>query len=151
MPAYPWKSTRIQDLPDINNNDEFHIPLFPEVKHGSGRYHGDSFRHSVAVGHFSEHHEKPIPKRTSIHNKPGCITGELSGKKKNTIAHTPCVGRGSVTRTFEDTLLGKRRMKRNPVWGATLSPVSFRLLKCLQTYSRFWLFQIGSGLCDWLI
>ncbi|CAH3116716.1 unnamed protein product [Pocillopora meandrina] len=56
---YPWKSTRIRDLPDINNNDGFEIP-YSLAESSKGR------RRPV-MSHFSEPYERPELKRNPIH------------------------------------------------------------------------------------
>lgn len=76
---YPWKTVRIQDLPDINNNGEFDIPFSPEVIRGVGSCYGDNFLPSSTVEQLSGRYERPNLKRTSIHSKVGDFTGELSG------------------------------------------------------------------------
>lgn len=75
---YPWKTVRIQDLPDINNNDEFNIPLSPGVNSGAGIY-TDTFPLSSAVEQLSGRYERPNLRRTPIHSKVSDYTGELSG------------------------------------------------------------------------
>lgn len=75
---YPWKTVRIQDLPDINNNDEFNIPFSPGVNSGAGIY-TDTFPLSSAVEQLSGRYERPNLRRTPIHSKVSDYTGELSG------------------------------------------------------------------------
>ena len=72
---YPWKSTRIKDLPDINNNDGFEIPYcLAESSKG---------RRRPVMGHFSEPYERPELKRNPIHNNTTASTRELSGDVTN--------------------------------------------------------------------
>ena len=72
---YPWKSTRIRDLPDIDNNDGFEIP-YSLAESSKGR------RRPV-MGHFSEPYERPELKRNPIHNNTTASTRELSGDVTN--------------------------------------------------------------------
>ncbi|PFX30215.1 hypothetical protein AWC38_SpisGene5043 [Stylophora pistillata] len=74
---YPWKSTRIQDLPDISNNDGFEIPISLEANSKAGCFHGHS-RRRLAMGHISVPYERPELKRDLVHNSTAASTSELS-------------------------------------------------------------------------
>ena len=80
---YPWKSTRIQDLPDINNNGGFEIPYYLGASSKAGCYHVHG-RRRPAMGHISEPYiSEPALKRNLIHNNTTVSTRELSGDVKN--------------------------------------------------------------------
>ena len=76
---YPWKTVRIQDLPEINNNGEFNIPFSPAGVTGTDSCYGSIFPPSSAVEQLSAHYERPNLRRTPIHSKVSDYTGELSG------------------------------------------------------------------------
>jgi len=76
---YPWKTVRIEDLPDINNNGEFNIPFSPGVNRGADSCYGIIFPPSSAIEHLSARYERPNLRRTPIHSKVSAFTGELSG------------------------------------------------------------------------
>lgn len=78
--AYPWKaSSRVKDLPDVNNNIAFIIPTLSELKHGSRSCYGDSLWSSGCVGHPSGLPKKPILKRPNVHNSSTWTGKELLG------------------------------------------------------------------------
>ena len=76
---YPWKTVRIEDLPDINNNDEFNIPFSPGMNRGADSCYGAIFPPSSAVELLSGRYERPNLRRTPIRSKVSDFTGELSG------------------------------------------------------------------------
>ncbi|XP_020632559.1 uncharacterized protein LOC110069380 [Orbicella faveolata] len=76
---YPWKTVRIEDLPDINNNGEFNIPFSPGVNRGTDSCYGTIFPPSSAVEQLSARYERPNLRRIPIHSKVSDFTGELSG------------------------------------------------------------------------
>ena len=77
---YPWKTVRIQDLPEINNNGEFNIPFSPAGgNRGTDSCYGSIFPPSSAVEQLSARYERPNLRRTPIHSKVSDYTGELSG------------------------------------------------------------------------
>lgn len=76
---YPWKTVRIEDLPDINNNGEFNIPFSPGVNRGTDSCYDTIFPPSSAVEQLSARYERPNLRRIPIHSKVSDFTGELSG------------------------------------------------------------------------
>lgn len=81
---YPWKTTRIQELPDVNNNDEFDIPFSPGVNRGADSYHSGGGKKTVTTRDLSGHRDRPDLKRTPIHNRTSDSTGEPSGNVEYT-------------------------------------------------------------------
>ncbi|KAL9950389.1 hypothetical protein ACROYT_G042877 [Oculina patagonica] len=78
---YPWKATRIQELPDVNNNDEFDIPFSPGVNRGAESYLSGGGRKTVTAGDLSGYRDRPDLKRTSIHSRTSDSKGEPSGSR----------------------------------------------------------------------
>lgn len=78
---YPWKTTRIQELPDVNNNGGFKIPISP----GISLSEADSFcsrggsRKTVTIRDPSLHYDRPDLKRNPDNSKTSDFTGEPSG------------------------------------------------------------------------
>ena len=79
--SYPWKTTKIQDLHDINNNEGFIIPISPGMKHGTSHYARRSYQSSAAMAQATGCYERPVLKRTPIHDRAGRTTkGDLSSE-----------------------------------------------------------------------
>ena len=79
--SYPWKTTKIQDLHDINNNESFNIPISPGMKQGTSHYVRRSYRSSAAMAQATGCYERPVLKRTAIHDSTGRTTkGDLSSE-----------------------------------------------------------------------
>ena len=76
---YPWKTVRIQDLPEINNNGEFNIPFSPGVDRGADSCYSSIFPPSSAVEQLSARYERPNLRRIPIHSKVSDFSRELSG------------------------------------------------------------------------
>ena len=72
--SYPWKTTKIQDLHDINNNESFNIPISPGMKQGTSHYVRRSYRSSAAMAQATGCYERPVLKRTPIHDSTGRTT-----------------------------------------------------------------------------
>ena len=72
--SYPWKTTKIQDLHDINNNEGFNIPISPGMKQGTSHYVRRSYRSSAAMAQATGCYERPVLKRTAIHESTGRTT-----------------------------------------------------------------------------
>ena len=72
--SYPWKTTKIQDLHDINNNEGFNIPVSPGMKQGTSHYVRRSYRSSAAMAQATGCYERPVLKRTAIHDSTGRTT-----------------------------------------------------------------------------
>ena len=79
--SYPWKTTKIQDLHDINNNEGFNIPISPGMKQGTSHYARRSYRSSAAMAQATGCYERSVLKRTAIHDSTGRTTkGDLSSE-----------------------------------------------------------------------
>lgn len=77
--SYPWKTTKIQDLHGINNNDGFNIPICPGMKQGTSHYDRSSYSSPAAMAHTTWCYEMPVLKRNPIHDTTGrTTTGDLS-------------------------------------------------------------------------
>ena len=78
---YPWKTTRIQELPDVNNNGGFKIPISPGVSlSGADSFcsRGGSSK-TITIRDPSEHYDRPDLKRNPINRKTSDFTEEPSG------------------------------------------------------------------------
>ena len=75
---YPWKTTRIQELPDVNNNGGFDIPFSPDMKRETDSFYSGGGRKTVTMGARSGHHVRPDLKRTPIHSRTSDSTKQLT-------------------------------------------------------------------------
>ena len=123
--SYPWKTTKIQDLHDVNNNEGFNIPISPGMKQGTSHYARRSYRSSAAMAQATGCYERPVLKRTPIHDSTGCTTkGDLSSEGNEIYNRGTCGERQQTiiclheTSEFRGNLLSvnkkwKRKKKEN--------------------------------------
>ena len=98
--SYPWKTTKIQDLHDINNNEGFNIPITPGMKQGTSHNARRSYRSSVAMAQATGCYERPVLKRTPIHDSTGRTTkGDLSSEGNEIYNRGTCGERQSFVCT----------------------------------------------------
>lgn len=90
--SYPWKTTKIQDLHDINNNEGFNIPVSPGMKQGTSHYVRRSYRSSAAMAQATGCYERPVLKRTAIHDSTGRTTKGDSSSEGNEIYNSGTCG-----------------------------------------------------------
>ena len=90
--SYPWKTTKIQDLHDINNNEGFNIPVSPGMKQGTSHYVRRSYRSSAAMAQATGCYERPVLKRTAIHDSTGRTTKGDRSSEGNEIYNSGTCG-----------------------------------------------------------
>ena len=90
--SYPWKTTKIQDLHDINNNKGFNIPVSPGMKQGTSHYVRGSYRSSAAMAQAMGCYERPVLKRTAIHDSTGRTTKGDRSSEGNEIYNSGTCG-----------------------------------------------------------
>ena len=90
--SYPWKTTKIQDLHDINNNEGFNIPVSPGMKQGTSHYARRSYRSSAAMAQATGCYERPVLKRTAIHDSTGRTTKGDRSSEGNEIYNSGTCG-----------------------------------------------------------
>ena len=90
--SYPWKTTKIQDLHDINNNEGFNIPVSPGMKQGTSHYVRGSYRSSTTMAQATGCYERPVLKRTAIHDSTGRTTKGDRSSEGNEIYNSGTCG-----------------------------------------------------------
>ncbi|XP_073259358.1 uncharacterized protein [Porites lutea] len=103
--SYPWKTTKIQDLHDINNNEGFIIPISPGMKQGTSHYARRSYQSSAAMAQATGCYERPVLKRTPIHDRAGPTTkGDLSSEGNEIYNRGTCGERQSFVCRYKPSI-----------------------------------------------
>ncbi|CAH3030384.1 unnamed protein product [Porites evermanni] len=110
--SYPWKTTKTQDLHDINNNEGFIIPISPGMKQGTSHYARRSYQSSAAMAQATGCYERPVLKRTPIHDRAGPTTkGDLSSEEPS----IPSVPDVSLNLSAADTTIESCLVISSPI------------------------------------
>lgn len=110
--SYPWKTTKIQDLHDINNNEGFNIPISPGMKQGTSHYVRRSYRSSAAMAQATGCYERPVLKRTAIHDSTGRTTKGNRSSEEPSIPSVPDV---SLNLSAADTTIESCLVISSPI------------------------------------
>ncbi|KAM7430872.1 hypothetical protein ABFA07_018470 [Porites harrisoni] len=110
--SYPWKTTKIQDLHDINNNEGFNIPVSPGMKQGTSHYARRSYPSSAAMAQATGCYERPVLKRTAIHDSTGRTTKGDRSSEEPSIPSVPDV---SLNLSAADTTIESCLVISSPI------------------------------------